>query len=112
MTKKIFKILSLGIALLLFCSCGNFSYYNIYPAVKINKNTLDSVSITQSRDFFMWGFYPSVHKIDVKSVLDDHGVNEYNGLAIKEQNSWKTIGWSILTFGMYSPRKFQIAVNR
>lgn len=62
-----------------------------------------------SRDFYLWGRYPTVHQINLDLELAKLGLIEASGLEIKWYDSWSDWGWKILTFGMYTPKTLQIS---
>lgn len=104
--------LLLLLLLLLLGGCSTLYFrsrdkISLYISKQSQHQELYSTQI--SRNFYLWGRYPTVHLINLDAELAALGLVEASGLEIRVADSWSDWGWKILTLGVYTPKTLQIS---
>ncbi len=61
------------------------------------------------RAFYLWGFLPRSHIVDVDAELSSTGLTNGARVSVEEYQTVGSAFLTILTFGMYIPKKFRIS---
>lgn len=106
-------LIKIGILSVFLSSCTIMEYRskNAIPIyLSPQKAHLTRVQLKGQKEFYLWGLYPQKHIINVDIELSDSGVTSAAKLRIKEFMLPISFLWSIISFGFYIPKNYEIEV--
>ena len=106
-------VFSLFFSLLFLSSCGSLEFVSVgNRPVKISsgKNSDRSLEFEGTKDFYFWGMFPKIERIDVEDIAISLGALEPGYVTVSEYMSFKNTMYSILTLGMYCPVDYKIKI--
>ena len=94
------------------CSSVQFISSNSLPVdMNYAKGDTTEVSVEVSKDFYLWGKYPEIQKIEVDKIFAMEGFTKVSDLRINEIHTTKKAMWMFFTFGMYYPQSFKLIAS-
>ena len=98
---------------LLLNSCGTIEFVSVgNKSLKISsgKNSDRSLEFEGSKDFYFWGMFPKIERVDVEEIAIGLGALEPSYVTVSEYVSFKNTLYSIFTLGMYCPIDYNIKI--
>jgi len=104
-------LIATTVTFLVSCSSLHFkSNGTIVVAVGHNEKIENIFEVRSQRDFYLWGLYPTNYDILIDQELAQLGASYAVLLKIglDDKKYWTSLGYQILTFGMYQPVYYSI----
>jgi hypothetical protein len=93
------------------CTSLNFIASGRTPfKIAANPNSEKTVEIEGTSDFFFWGMSPGRSNIDLEDHGNRLGLNLPSYVSIYQTTTWKSVFYTIVTFGLYCPADYKIVV--
>lgn len=105
-----FRPTFVGLVVLLFlCGCSEIQFKTSNKIAHWGQKrtrVYDEFEIEGQRSFYLWGYYPENHVVNIDDELINKGYSYAFDLQIEEYQSLKNFFYGVITLGMYVPRNY------
>ncbi|OFZ17211.1 MAG: hypothetical protein A2X86_01810 [Bdellovibrionales bacterium GWA2_49_15] len=78
--------------------------------VGIKQGHYHRAQIVGEKKFFLWGLIPNSHIVWTDHEVIQMGFQSGSNISIREYQTWTNFAFTVLSFGMYIPKNYEITV--
>jgi len=107
------KFLFILLLSIIFSGCSTIVFQNesrVPFLLSSSKGSDEVVTIEGTAEFYFWGLFPKVYKIDLSEEFKDSYLHNPSMVKYKRKYGVKSLVYTFLTLGFYMPEDFEISV--
>lgn len=112
MNLRLIRVCRLFFISFLIVSCSNLEFFaggKTPLKISADKNSEKNIEYSSTQDFYFWGKSPGSYDVDLDDIALTLGIDQASHIVVSQSTSWKSLFYTILTLGLYSPVDYQIS---